>query len=68
MNIARVDRNNGTVSGGDEMFILCDKVQKGKGKVWPLKLKNKSVLFCCWDQTKSFQQTSDLDQHDSSRM
>ncbi|XP_038074909.1 putative transcription factor p65 homolog [Patiria miniata] len=28
LNISRVDRNHGTVSGGDEMFILCDKVQK----------------------------------------
>ncbi|XP_022103668.1 proto-oncogene c-Rel-like isoform X2 [Acanthaster planci] len=28
LNISRVDRNNGTVAGGEEMFILCDKVQK----------------------------------------
>ncbi|XP_033631062.1 proto-oncogene c-Rel-like [Asterias rubens] len=28
LNISRVDRNNGSVKGGDEIFILCDKVQK----------------------------------------
>lgn len=29
LRICRVNRNSGTVKGGDEIFLLCDKVQKG---------------------------------------
>lgn len=31
-----MDKTCGTVLGGDEIFLLCDKVQKGKtrGPVW----------------------------------
>ncbi|XP_019943342.2 proto-oncogene c-Rel [Paralichthys olivaceus] len=28
LRICRVNRNSGTVKGGDEIFLLCDKVQK----------------------------------------
>ncbi|XP_061088999.1 proto-oncogene c-Rel-like [Conger conger] len=28
LRICRVNRNSGTVKGGDEVFLLCDKVQK----------------------------------------
>lgn len=30
LRICRVNRNSGSVKGGDEIFLLCDKVQKGK--------------------------------------
>uniref|UniRef100_A0A3B3RTR5 REL proto-oncogene, NF-kB subunit n=1 Tax=Paramormyrops kingsleyae TaxID=1676925 RepID=A0A3B3RTR5_9TELE len=29
LRICRVNRNSGSVRGGDEIFLLCDKVQKG---------------------------------------
>lgn len=29
LRICRVNRNSGSVKGGDEIFLLCDKVQKG---------------------------------------
>lgn len=29
LRICRVNKNCGTVKGGDEIFLLCDKVQKG---------------------------------------
>lgn len=30
LKISRMDKTCGTVLGGDEIFLLCDKVQKGK--------------------------------------
>lgn len=30
LKICRVNRNSGSCKGGDEIFLLCDKVQKGK--------------------------------------
>lgn len=29
--ICRVDRSSGKARGGDEVFLLCEKVTKGKG-------------------------------------
>uniref|UniRef100_A0A674N9A2 REL proto-oncogene, NF-kB subunit n=1 Tax=Takifugu rubripes TaxID=31033 RepID=A0A674N9A2_TAKRU len=29
LRICRINRNSGSVKGGDEIFLLCDKVQKG---------------------------------------
>lgn len=29
LKICRVNRNSGSCRGGDEIFLLCDKVQKG---------------------------------------
>ncbi|XP_042747731.1 transcription factor p65-like, partial [Lagopus leucura] len=29
LRICRVNRNSGSCQGGDEIFLLCDKVQKG---------------------------------------
>lgn len=31
LRICRVNKNSGSVKGGDEIFLLCDKVQKGMG-------------------------------------
>lgn len=33
LRICRVNKNCGTVKGGDEIFLLCDKVQKGDRKL-----------------------------------
>ena len=30
LKICRLDRANGSVKGGDDVFLLCDKVQKSK--------------------------------------
>lgn len=30
LKIVRMDRTAGCVSGGEEVYLLCDKVQKGK--------------------------------------
>ncbi|XP_010726496.2 transcription factor p65-like, partial [Meleagris gallopavo] len=30
LRICRVNRNSGSCQGGDEIFLLCDKVQKGR--------------------------------------
>ena len=30
LKICRMDRNSGCVTGGDEVYLLCDKVQKGE--------------------------------------
>lgn len=32
LKISRMDKTCGSVLGGDEIFLLCDKVQKGKKK------------------------------------
>ena len=29
LKICRIDKQSGSVQGGDEIFLLCDKVQKG---------------------------------------
>lgn len=29
LKICRMDRNSGCVTGNDEIYLLCDKVQKG---------------------------------------
>ncbi len=29
LRICRVNKNSGSVKGGEEIFLLCDKVQKG---------------------------------------
>lgn len=34
LRICRVNRNSGCVKGGDEIFLLCDKVQKGTRMCW----------------------------------
>uniref|UniRef100_A0A8C3BIQ7 RHD domain-containing protein n=1 Tax=Cairina moschata TaxID=8855 RepID=A0A8C3BIQ7_CAIMO len=38
LRICRVNRNSGSCQGGDEIFLLCDKVQKGR----PQNPKNKT--------------------------
>lgn len=30
LKICRVNKNSGSCRGGDEIFLLCDKVQKGQ--------------------------------------
>ena len=30
LKICRLDRTSGSVKGGDNVFLLCDKVQKSK--------------------------------------
>ena len=30
LKISRLDRHSGSVNGGDEVFLLCDKVQKSE--------------------------------------
>lgn len=30
LKISRMDKTAGSVRGGDEVYLLCDKVQKGK--------------------------------------
>ena len=30
LKICRMDRNSGCVTGSDEVYLLCDKVQKGE--------------------------------------
>lgn len=30
LKICRIDKHSGSVTGGDEVFLLCDKVVKGK--------------------------------------
>lgn len=35
LKISRMDKTSGSVLGGDEIFLLCDKVQKGEGAVQP---------------------------------
>ena len=30
LKIVRMDRTAGCVTGGEEIYLLCDKVQKGK--------------------------------------
>lgn len=37
LRICRVNRNSGSCRGGDEIFLLCDKVQKGQGTTPPPK-------------------------------
>lgn len=32
LKICRVNRNSGSCLGGDEIFLLCDKVQKGTSR------------------------------------
>ena len=29
LKICRMDKNSGCVTGGEEIYLLCDKVQKG---------------------------------------
>ena len=38
LKISRLDRHSGSVNGGDEVFLLCDKVQKSKSCVLALML------------------------------
>ena len=30
LKICRLDKTNGSVKGGDEVYLLCDKVQKSR--------------------------------------
>lgn len=34
LKIVRMDRTAGCVTGGEEIYLLCDKVQKGKYMMW----------------------------------
>lgn len=46
-----MDKTCGTVLGGDEIFLLCDKVQKGKKRrpSCPSPLKHPIMLLCSTD-------------------
>ena len=33
LKICRIDRHAGSCNGGDEVFLLCDRVQKGNFKI-----------------------------------
>lgn len=43
LRICRVNKNSGSVKGGDEIFLLCDKVQKGRH--FPIFLINRPKNF-----------------------
>uniref|UniRef100_A0A8C7LZZ6 Nuclear factor of kappa light polypeptide gene enhancer in B-cells 2 (p49/p100) n=1 Tax=Oncorhynchus mykiss TaxID=8022 RepID=A0A8C7LZZ6_ONCMY len=45
LKISRMDKTSGSVLGGDEIFLLCDKVQKGEGFVWET-IYTISHMFC----------------------
>ena len=32
--ICRIDRTSGRVKGGDEIFLLCEKITRGKLFIW----------------------------------
>lgn len=54
LKICRVNRNSGSCRGGDEIFLLCDKVQKGVCVCVCVTLRihinHKPVwIYCCWD-------------------
>lgn len=43
LRICRVNRNSGSVKGGDEIFLLCDKVQKG---TWSSVFCTHYIIIC----------------------
>lgn len=43
LKISRMDKTCGSVMGGDEIFLLCDKVQKGTSSI-PLR---EYITFLC---------------------
>lgn len=45
LKISRMDKTCGSVVGGDEIFLLCDKVQKGRLSILFL-CTGTSCLFC----------------------
>lgn len=45
LKIVRMDRTAGCVTGGEEIYLLCDKVQKGKCMLWSQDVKC-SECFC----------------------
>uniref|UniRef100_A0A667Z1I2 Nuclear factor of kappa light polypeptide gene enhancer in B-cells 2 (p49/p100) n=1 Tax=Myripristis murdjan TaxID=586833 RepID=A0A667Z1I2_9TELE len=46
LKISRLDRTCGSVLGGDEIFLLCDKVQKGESRRAELDFFRCLCLFC----------------------
>ncbi|XP_077401249.1 transcription factor p65 isoform X3 [Vanacampus margaritifer] len=44
LKICRVNHNSGSCKGGDEIFLLCDKVQKGKKMRWTVFCKVRFLL------------------------
>lgn len=41
LKICRLDRTHGSVKGGDDVFLLCDKVQKSK---WEASVREVATL------------------------
>lgn len=50
LKIVRMDRTAGCVTGGEEIYLLCDKVQKGKYMLWSQDVKYNSeyLWVTCW--------------------
>ncbi len=45
LKICRLDRTHGSVKGGDDVFLLCDKVQKSK---WEVSVREVATLTGLW--------------------
>ena len=52
LKICRVNRNSGSCLGGDEIFLLCDKVQKGTR--WALCTKRGGERLSRGDDARDF--------------
>lgn len=53
LKISRMDKTAGSVRGGDEVYLLCDKVQKGRYCHTLLLLLNAAlssyIYICFWE-------------------
>lgn len=49
LKISRMDKTAGSVRGGDEVYLLCDKVQKGKSHSLQTKPSGGAVAGEMWD-------------------
>lgn len=45
LKIVRMDRTAGCVTGGEEIYLLCDKVQKGKYMIWFQDVKCSEYIY-----------------------
>ena len=48
LKISRMDKTAGSVRGGDEVYLLCDKVQKGKSHSLQLKASRGAAVGEIW--------------------
>lgn len=48
LKISRMDKTAGSVRGGDEVYLLCDKVQKGKSHSLQMKPSGGAVAGEIW--------------------